>query len=360
MTRPFLVGHVADPDWRAAVRGCLAQIGPTEPEDNLGFVYVGERHAGHLTEIVGALRSETGIQTWSGTSGMGVLANEAEYFDQPAVVVLIGSFPKDSFRPLNGPGGTAGAATTFAVVHADSTAPDVPRMINALSVEQGHFLVGGLTLPDSRRVESGETGCSGIAFAPTVEVATGVTQGCSPIGPIHEVTDCDGHIAIRIDDRPALEVFKDDIGDVLARRLDRIGGYIFAALPVSGTDTGDYLVRNIVGIDPENGLLAVAADLSRGDRIMFCRRDRDSAEQDLDRMLGQLKRRVGDRPRGALYFSCLARGPNLFGPNSEEIRRIQAALGSEDEPLPIVGFFANGEISNDRLYTYTGVLTLFM
>ena len=74
--------------------------------------------------------------------------------------------------------------------------------------------------------------------------------------------------------------------------------------------------------------------------------------------LGALRvRRLGDRrPKGAVYVSCLARGPNLFGDDSEELRQVQTAIGD----VPLVGFFANGEISHDRLYGYTGVLTLFL
>ena len=104
-----------------------------------------------------------------------------------------------------------------------------------------------------------------------------------------------------------MEVLKGDIGEVLAQNLQGIGGYIFAALPVAGSDTGDYLVRNIVGIDPDNALLAVAADLARGDRIMFCRRDPEAAEEDLRRMLDDIRERLEGPVRGGFYVSCLAR-----------------------------------------------------
>ena len=190
-----------------------------------------------------------------------------------------------------------------------------------------------------------------------VPVQSGLTQGCSPIGPVHTVTDSQQNVLIRIDDRPALDVFKEDIGEVLARDLRRVAGYIFAALPVSGSDTGDYMVRNLVGIDPDARALAIGELISPGDRIMFCRRDHDSAVEDMRRMLGGLKRRVGNgQVRGGLYFSCCGRGPNQFGPGSAELQIVTEELGA----FPLVGFFANGEISNNRLYGYTGVLTLFL
>ena len=73
-------------------------------------------------------------------------------------------------------------------------------------------------------------------------------------------------------------------------------------------------------------------------------------------MLADLKRRAGGTPRAGLYFSCVARGPNLFGESSQELRMIRDALGA----FPLAGFFGNGEIAHDRLYGYTGVLALFL
>jgi small ligand-binding sensory domain FIST len=90
--------------------------------------------------------------------------------------------------------------------------------------------------------------------------------------------------------------------------------------------------------------------------MMFCRRDAASAVEDMVRMLESIKEGLFTRPRGAVYYSCLGRGASLFGPNSEELALIRQSLGE----LPLVGFFCNGEISHDRLYGYTGVLTLFL
>jgi len=196
-----------------------------------------------------------------------------------------------------------------------------------------------------------------VLFGPDVPVMCGLSQGCSPIGPTRTITGMRGTMIESIDNRPALEVFKEDIGDLLARDLRRVAGYIFAALPVPGSDIGDYLVRNIVGLDPRAGLIAIGEQVEAGRPIRFTRRDRQSAVEDLDRMLeGLLGRLGGRRPRGAVYVSCVARGPNLFGDQSEELGQVRRATGD----VPLVGFFANGEISHGRLYGYTGVLTLFL
>ena len=201
-----------------------------------------------------------------------------------------------------------------------------------------------------------ESGFSGVSFSDSVTIATRLTQGCSPIGAKHVVTQCQQNVIVSLDGRPALEVFKEDIGEALARDLNRIGGQIFAGLPIAGSDTGDYLVRNLVGIDPANKLVAIGELVQQGTSIMFCRRDTKSANEDMKRMLESIHQGLFSRPRGGLYYSCLGRGASLFGPNSEELKMIREALGD----IPLVGFFCNGEISHNRLYGYTGVLTLFV
>ena len=129
-----------------------------------------------------------------------------------------------------------------------------------------------------------------------------------------------------------------------------------AAVPIRGSDTGDYLVRNLLGVYPDQGWVSIGENLAAGDQVMFVRRDGATALADLKRMVADIKRRVVSPPKAALYYSCIARGPNLFGKGSVELTTIADALGE----VPLIGFFANGEISNNRLYGYTGVLSLIL
>jgi small ligand-binding sensory domain FIST len=186
-------------------------------------------------------------------------------------------------------------------------------------------------------------------------VATRLTQGCSPVALEHVVTDARHNILISLDGRPALDVFREDIGRELGANLNLVAGRIFAGLPIEGSDTGDYVVRNLVGLDTAHKLVAIGENVKPGRRVMFCRRDRGTASDDLDRMLTSIRSGLYREPKGAVYFSCLGRGASLFGENSEELRIIGDRLGE----VPLVGFFCNGEISHNRLYGYTGVLTLF-
>ena len=150
-------------------------------------------------------------------------------------------------------------------------------------------------------------------------------------------------------------MFTEDIGPELAQDLRRVGGLIFAGLPVPGSDTGDYLVRNLMAIDPGRGWIVLGAEIAAGDPIVFCRRDPESARRDMVRMVRQLAGRLQRPAKGGIYVSCVARGAALFGEPGVETALIRESLGE----FPLIGFFANGEISRDRLYGHTGVLTLF-
>jgi small ligand-binding sensory domain FIST len=122
---------------------------------------------------------------------------------------------------------------------------------------------------------------------------------------------------------------------------------------------GDYVVRHIVGIDPINRIVAIADHIHEGDKAIFCTRDAHAARKDLVRICTELRSEAeeeGLEIQGALYFSCVARGENTFGDQGAELGIIQHNLGD----VPLTGFYANGEIGRNRLYGYTGILTLFV
>lgn len=377
----FVSAAASGADWNEVTKAVLDRLGSVEG-CTLGFVYVSDKLAGDVGGIVTMLRAITGIRDWVGTVGIGVLGGDEEFFDVPAVAVLATRLSPDSYRQfpvlkndLTSLTRAAGAwldlnGGPVAFVHGDPRCERMPSLIAQLSDAVGAFVVGGLTsaressfpqvtIPASTAVmPSGpvdDDGISGVLFGQSAGVQIGISQGCSPIGPVHTITEAQENVLIELDGRPALEVFKEDIGELLSRDLRKVAGYIQAALPIAGTDTGDYLVRELVGIDPNHGWVAIAEPVREGQQVLFTRRDRQAAEEDLRRMLRSLKKRSGPCPKGALYVSCLGRGRNTFGEDGNEIAIIRQELGD----LPIAGFFASGEISHGRLYGYTGVLTLF-
>jgi small ligand-binding sensory domain FIST len=366
MTTPFKFAHAAHADWTQAAQACMNQLGAIPASATLGFLYVADALAGELDAILAFFRSATAVPHWTGSVGVGVCATGVEYLQEPAMAVMLGEFEPDDFsmlpllrtpqdidaQPL--------ADAYFAVVHGDPANNRVQELIEGLSARlSSGFVVGGLSSSEGESVQISDGvvsgGLSGVLFSDRVKLATRLTQGISPLGPRHRITAANKNVVGSLDHRPALDVMKEEIGEVLARDLRRAAGYIFVGLPVRGSDTGDYLVRNILGVDPQNHLVAIGEYVEPGDELLFCRRDQQTAEDDLLRMLAAIRAQLSGPIRGGVYYSCLGRGQHMFGAPNRELGLIRDTLGD----FPLVGFFANGEISHNRLYGYTGVLTLF-
>ncbi|MGE5270768.1 MAG: FIST C-terminal domain-containing protein [Thiohalocapsa sp.] len=377
---PAFAAAFAEGDPRILAERLLMQL-PAGQQANLGILYVTEPTAPAVAEILRDLTAGTGTPLWVGGVGLGICAPGHEAHELPAAAVLTASLPADGFRlfaatddpardlPRRHAQWIEAASPTLALVHGDPRCENLLRATTDLAAATGAFLVGGLLShrcamplvagdtaePQLVPQALGKAGISGLLLAPQVAVATGLSQGCMPIGPVHRIDEAKDNVVMVIDGRPALSVFTEDIGPALARDMRRLGGLIFAGLPVTGSDTGDYLVRNLMAIDPRQGWIVLGAEVAPGDPILFCRRDPDSARADLARMLTQLKGRLPGPPKGGIYVSCIARGAALFGETGVETGLIRDTLGE----FPLIGFFANGEISRDRLYGHTGVLTLF-
>jgi small ligand-binding sensory domain FIST len=379
MNSPFAAAFAAGDPATLADR-IIAQLAPSEGA-NLGILYLSEPAAAVLPLLVGQLAAGLGIGAWVGGVGLGVCAAGEEAYEAPALAVMTASLPPDAFRLFGATDDPAAdlprrhadwierVAPTLALVHGDPRCDNVMRATSDAAAASGAFLVGGLVshrcatplvagdtgVPPHAAGALGKGGIAGLMLAPDIAVATGLTQGCMPIGPVHRIDEARDNVIMAIDGRPALAVFYEDIGPALAQDPRRLGGVIFAGLPVAGSDTGDYLVRNLMALDPRQGWIVLGAEVAPGDQIVFCRRDPDSARADLGRMLRQLKGRLPGPPKAGVYVSCIARGAALFGETGVETGLIRDVLGD----FPLVGFFANGEISRDRLYGHTGVLTLF-
>ena len=369
----FRAAEGRDTDWHGACRACIQGLADLPASANLGFVYASDPLAESLDLIVARLAEATGVRDWVGTGGAGVCGSGREYMGSGAIVALVTSLPEQSFRLFDGlRDGQAdldrrladwalGGGSPFGVVHGDPRHGGAAETVARLSDGMDAFLVGGLTSAKGSPLQIAgrptEGGVSGVLMAAGVPLITGLSQGCTPIGPVHEVSASQGPWVLAIDGRPAVAVLEAEIGEVLARKPQRIGGYIHAAVPLPGSDRADYVVRPLLAIDARRQMIALGADLRRGDPLLFVKRDGSAAQADLRRMLDDLGARLdGRRIRGALYHTCVARGAHMFGPDSAELKMIEAALG----PMPLAGFFTSGEIYHDRLYGYTGVLTLFL
>ena len=157
-----------------------------------------------------------------------------------------------------------------------------------------------------------------------------------------------------LDGRPAFEVLREDAGAGKGDDPRQWLANVHPARPTIGSDRVGYSVLNLAGIDAARGVVAVGGMIVPGDRIVFVRRSRAAGERDIARMLADVKARAV-APKAALYYSCVTRGPKLFADASYEIRAIRTALGD----IPAIGFFGNGQIANDRVHSYAGVLVVF-
>ncbi|NQV47144.1 MAG: FIST C-terminal domain-containing protein [Rhodospirillaceae bacterium] len=374
----FKAVHIAADDWAHAAKVCAEKLSISDGDPyTLGFLYVSGALAADITSILTFLRQKTGIKHWTGSVATGICAQggdggiPGDYYDRSAVAVMVAQVPEDIFCtlptlektgdiPVHISQWLAATQSHFGIVHGDPANGNIPSVIDELVERHTLFLAGGLTSSGgginyqiADDVTSG--GLSGVLFAPGLSVAAGLSQGCQPISRPHIITECTNNILMALDGRPALEVFSDDIGEDLANDMASVQGLVHVGIPIEGSDTGDFMVRTLIGIDVRRGWLAIGENVNMGEQVLFVRRDRASAEADFRAMLENLKERLSGPPKGGVYYSCIARGPSLFGAEGREIGMIREVIGD----IPLVGFYGNGEISNSRLYGYTGVLVLF-
>ena len=173
------------------------------------------------------------------------------------------------------------------------------------------------------------------------------------------ITKAQENLIFEINDRPAFEVFVELVGKPFQQDLRRALAFVFVGLPPDPRQTeiepGQYLVRNIIGLDAQRGILAVAQPVEAGQPLIFTLRDGQRARDDLGQMLERQGARLeGRKPRLGLYFNCCARGSGLYGVPGIDTAYIKQALAD----VPVIGFFGNYEIGpmagGNHLLTYTG------
>jgi small ligand-binding sensory domain FIST len=206
---------------------------------------------------------------------------------------------------------------------------------------------------------------SGLLLGGSFEALIEITQGCQPITKPMVITKAEGNLIYEIDHRPALETFAQTLKGPLAEDLGRALMYLFVGLPAdrkaNSVRPGEYVVRNIVGIDSDKGILGVAEQVAEGEAMIFTLRDGQRAREDLNQMLNRHTQKLaGRRPAFGFYFNCCARGNSLYGVPGIDTAYIRQALGD----FPLIGFFGGYELAPlgraNHLFAYTGVLALIV
>ena len=393
----FLVGHASHPDWRHALALAAAQIdgqhaGADMAAASLGLVYFSDHYAAHAPALFEALRQRWPGVAWVGTVGVGVAACGVEYFDEPALALMLAALPRDSFQVFSGARPLAGFAADTALIHADGGTPELAELIAEMSGRTASgYLFGGLAASRTQSCQIADAvlqgGLSGVAFSRDVAWLSRVTQGCQPVGRARRITGCAHNMVTSLDGEPALACLLRDLDVTLdepQRAMAALRGTLVGlsqprdALIARGGQFGsDTRVRHLIGLDRARDGVAVADLVEPGMQLAFCRRDMQAARRDLVRICAELRDALVPEAlataaaatpaedaapvdaaacvAGAIYISCAGRGGRHFGGPSAELQIVQQALGE----VPLVGFFAGGEIGHHHLYGYTGVLTVF-
>ncbi len=372
----------------------------------LGWLYLTD-HFGRAAEalLADAGRRWPGV-AWVGAVGVGIAGTGVEYFNEPAVSLMLSDVPVENFRVFSGVRPLGGSAPGFeaatAQVHADPATNDLGEIIGELAARvRTGYLFGGLA---SARGEGEQVpgrclhiagsvlqgGLSGVAFSCAVPLISRVTQGCQPVGPVRRVTASERNLVISLDGQPALDCLLHDLaidpsdlmGSLSRVRPTLVGlsdaqDHVLARTGQFGNDTR---VRHIMGIQPTRRALAVCENMvAQGTQLAFCARHAEAARRDLVRICTEIREELESEPiategalarqvradhgtpgaarkvAGAVYVSCAGRGGPHFGGPSAELAIVRRALGD----VPLAGFFASGEIARHHLYGYTGVLTVF-
>jgi small ligand-binding sensory domain FIST len=368
--------------------GVARRLGPGPISLSLAFVT--PHFANSYPRLYGLVNRYFEPGTFLGCSGGGVIGGGEEVERAPAVTLVAARLPEVRIEPfhITGPlpdlDGPPGAWERLIGVRAR----DEPQFVLLSDPFSGRpeALLAGLdyAFPRSPKIgglASGKTspglnalfadeevltaGTVGVALSGDIAIDTVVAQGCRPIGELMRVTNCTGNFLYELDRRPTFEVLQELFAtlDERDRRLASTALFVGVMMDEFREEprVGDFLIRNVIGIDPRRGAIAVGESLQEGMRLRFHLRDAETSAEDLHTMLKSYEKSLPstESPSGALLFSCLGRGENLYGRPNFDTGVFQEHLGE----VPVGGFFCNGEIGPvggvTFLHGYTSSFGLF-
>ena len=345
--------------------------------------------AGSCLPMLHAVRKVCGTGALAGCSGVGVLTDEGEIEGRSAVAVL--AIASDTLRvtpffvrDLHGRDEEVGreigrivrplqSHNPLVAIFPDTLCCNPDRLFAGLHEVAGEVTVvgGGAACPSGggdRTLqfcggEAHSNAVSGLVLTGRIVSTVGVTQSCLPVGRPWTVTAAEGNAIRALNGRPAVRALMESLsggaGEV-SEDLHRLAAHLFVAFPsTSGGEParGQYIVRNILGVDPDDGAIFVGREIGIGDTVLFALRDPDGARDDIKAMLEETLPAAG-RPDLGLYFNCCARGQGLYGMADIDTAYIRNACA----PMPLAGFFGYAEIASlrglARLHNYSGVMVL--
>jgi small ligand-binding sensory domain FIST len=357
---------------------------------DLAMLFVSPKFVGALPDFIEDVHLRLGARCFIGCTGGGIIGVDREVERSPAVALWAASLPGVTVEPFritqqqveesNGPAfwhselGVGPEDEPSLVLLPDPFSMDATRAVEELGAAYpGRPLVGGLVSgarqPGENRLWIGEeifdNGGVGVALCGAVRLRAIVSQGCRPIGEPLIVTKAQRNIIVELANQPPVVALQQTLQSLTEpdRQLAQQALFIGRVINEYQADfhRGDFLIRNIVGLDPHNGAIAIGdREIRPGQTIQFQLRDGAAANEDLRELIEKQGTSLAKNPpEGALLFSCLGRGENLFGKPNHDVDLIREKIG----PLPLAGFFCNGEIGpvGDRTFVhgFTSVLALF-
>lgn len=361
----------------------LAEIGG---KVTCGFVFVSADYAPDLADFLELLQLHAHVPLLAGCSGAGFLGKAEEEEHASGFTLLLLYLPEtrvDAVRlPAVGEEDEITPEAMRALTGREASKDDVWIVVAnpfSLAVEPwldawnaafaGVPAIGGLAsggrrgdtafvFHDRQVVEGGVA----IGFSGGVKLRALVSQGCRPIGEPFTITGAEGHLVTSLGSRPAFEALDETFGSLAEKDKALAQGNLFVGLAMSEYleefKTGDFLIRNLIGGDPQAGVLAVGALPRVGQTLQFQLRDRSSADAELRHLLDEVKAE-GAHPFASLVFSCTGRGRHLFGVPHHDAQVLREMLGEHAS----AGFFCNGEIGpvagRNFVHGYSAAIALF-
>jgi len=357
---------------------------------DLAVIFVSNHFATGYERIPAALRARLPHRVLLGCSAGAVIGGGREIESRPGVALTVAHLPgvvletfavQDQDLPnADAPPGAWHAALGIPpsgrpafIVLGDPFSMPIEALLGGMDYAYPHStqiggMASGARSPGGNILWAGphavRGGAVGVALSGDVIVETVVAQGCRPIGIPMAVTQCRNNLLMELDGKPPVQVIQELIpalpeGDrrLLAQALF-LGVVVDELVPEPRA--GDFLIRNLIGVDPERGALAIGETLRIGQTVQFHLRDARTSAEDL----GAVLERFAALPhaaeaRGALLFSCLGRGAYLYGTPDHDSSMFRDRIGD----IPLGGFFCNGEIGPvggaTRVHGYTSSFGIF-
>jgi small ligand-binding sensory domain FIST len=374
--------------WLAA-RQAMERAGLSRAD--CAFVFATTHYQPEFARLLRAVRSETGARHLIGCSGMGVLTTDGEFERGAGVAVLTLKSDGVAVQPFLVPtrsqeGISPGEAIADLIASHPSEHPLLMMFTDIFSIYPSQLIED--IEPDAQvlPIVGGAAGCrgvdrrtyqwcedkvavhgvAGVLWTGAFSTHIGVAQGCQPIGEPYVISKAEGNLIYEIAGRSAMRVLQESLETLPPEDIERVPYALHAGIAMDEEkyplERGDFLVRNIAGIDPRSGAIAVAERVRPGQTIQFNLRDAHAASADMhstmENVCNSLK---GKPPAFGFYFNCLGRGTALYGKDNphHDITVIKEFVGD----IPLVGFFGNAEIApvagRNYAHNYTGVLALF-